>query len=136
MPSASRKPIQNWCVDQRLRTRGMPMRSAARAFFVSSALSRGFGATKGVFSNHLSSVWVGIFHALHALLHYAHLVDILEQAFRARVATDHALPARGKRHLAPGPAFRLGHAHIDERALATHRAPAAGGVLVRRARVL
>src|SRR5574341_2012285 len=91
---------------------------------------------EGVLSNHLSSVWVGILDRLHALLHDPHLVRVLEQPLGARVAADHALPARLERHLAPLAALAVGQAHVDEGALAVDRAPLARRVLARRAGVL
>src|SRR5262249_5884272 len=98
MPSASKKPTQNWCVDQRLSTRGMPMRSRSRG--VAAGLRDGCVA-EGCRANHFSSVWVGMLHGLEILLHHEHLVHVLEQSLRARVAADHALPAGGNRNLAP-----------------------------------
>src|SRR5262245_49045462 len=134
MPSASKNPTQNWCVDQRLSTRGMPTRSSARGFAAGSRCDP--GAAEGGFANHFSSVWVGILDGLQVLLHDPHLVDILEQSLRAGVATDHALPAGGERYFAPRAALAGGKAHVDERALAVHRAPVARRVLIGRACVL
>src|SRR5262245_350520 len=133
MPSAPKKPTQNWWVDQRLSTRGMPMRSAARGFAAGSGDGPG---AEGCRANHFSSVWVGILHGLEVLLHHQHLVDVLEQSLRAGVAADYALPAGGNRYFAPGAALAVGQAYVDERALAVDRAPLARRVLVGRARVL
>src|SRR5689334_19207385 len=104
MPSASKKPIQNWCVDQRLSTRGMPTRTCWRGFAAGSGDGR---AAEGCCANQFSGVWVGILHGLEVLLHHEHLVDIFEQPFRAGVAADHALPAEGERHFAPRAAFAI-----------------------------
>src|SRR5215510_2537478 len=133
MPSASKKPTQNWCVDQRLSTRGMPTRRRSRGFAGGSGVG---GAAEGCRANHFSSVWVGILHGLKVLLHHEHLVDVLEQSLRAGIAADHALPAGGERYLAPRAAFAVGQAHVDERSLAVDRAPLARRVLIGRARVL
>src|SRR5688572_11739682 len=115
MPSAAKKPIQNWCVDQRLRTRGMPTRSLFRGFGSGSVVDLGADpdAAEGALANHLSSVWVGIPRALHVLLHDPHFVGVFQQSLRTGVATDHALPAGAERYLAPRPALAVGHAHVD-----------------------
>src|ERR1700730_7399117 len=134
MPSASKKPTQSWWVDQRLSTRGMPMRSAARGFAAGSG--DGPGAAEGRRANHFSNVWVGILHGLKVLLYHQHLVDVLEQSLRARVTADYALPAGGNGYFAPAPALAVGQAHVDEGALAVDRAPLARRVLVGRAHVL
>src|SRR5262245_6970848 len=115
MPSASKKPTQNWCVDQRLSTRGIPIRRPSRGFAAGSG--GGSGAPEGCRANHFSSVWVGIFHGLEVLLHHEHLVDVLDQSLRAGVATDHALPAGAERDFAPGAALAVGQADVDECAL-------------------
>ena len=94
------------------------------------------GAAEGGFANHFSSVGVGIPGALHIFLHDPHLVGVFQQSLRTGVAADHALPAGAERHLAPRAALAFRQAHIDERALAAHRAPGARRVLIRRARVL
>src|SRR5262245_31740979 len=132
MPSASKKPTQNWCVDQRLSTRGMPTRKRPRGFVAGSDDG---GAAEGCRANQFSSVWVGILHSLEILFHHEHLVDVFEQSFWAGVAADHALPSGSERHLAPGPAFAVGQAHVDERSLAVNRAPLARRVLLGRAGV-
>src|SRR5689334_15302532 len=118
MPSASKKPTQNWCVDQRLSTRGMPTRSAARGF---AAGSGDGGAPEGCRANHFSSVWVGILNGLEVLLHHQHLVDVLDEPLRAGVTADHALPAGSKRHLAPRAALAVGQPDVDESPLAVDR---------------
>src|ERR1043166_5596559 len=120
IPRASRNPSQNWCVDQRFRTRGIPTRSFARVCAV-SALGA-MGSLEGGLANHFSSVWVGIFHGLHAFLDDTHLVHVFEQSLRTRIAADDALPSRLERDLAPRTALPVGKPHVDERALAAHRA--------------
>src|SRR5581483_7152964 len=91
MPREIRKPTQNWWVDQRLSVRGMPMRSSVRDFSL----------PEGVCANQVGHVRKDIFGFLQLGFHHAHFVDVLEQALRAGVAADDALPAFGERHLAP-----------------------------------
>src|SRR5262245_34241670 len=107
MPSASKKPTQNWWVDQRLRTRGMPTRRRSRGVAAVSGACCSCRAAEGRCANQFSSVWVCILHSLKVFLHHEHLVDVLEQSLRAGVAADHALPAGGERYLAPRPALAI-----------------------------
>src|SRR5215470_6859523 len=95
MPSAVKKPCQNWCVDQRFRTRGMPIRSSARRD------GFGAGAAEGVLANHLGNVRVLTLDLLELRLHRPHLVRVLDESLRTGVSADHALPAGGQRDLAP-----------------------------------
>src|SRR5882672_1757878 len=129
MPSAPKKPIQNWCVDHRLRTRGMPTRSSARGF--DSGSGEDFGAAEGGFANHFRSIWVCIPGALHIFLYDPHFVGVFQQSLRTGVAADDALPAGAERNLAPRAALAIRQTHVDERALAAHGAPGARCVLIR-----
>src|SRR3970040_1797618 len=93
MPSALRKPTQNWCVFQMLSTLGMPTRSVER--------SLGGGATEGFFANHVGNVRIGIFGLLDPGLDGFHFVDVFDQAFGAGVVADDAPPAGLERDFAP-----------------------------------
>src|SRR5262245_17651051 len=126
MPSAVNRPTQNWWVDQRFRTRGTPMRSLDRD---------GAGSAERVLPNPLGNVRVVTLDVLQLGLHLPHLVDVLDQSLWARVAADHALPARRQRQLAPLPSGRARELDVDERARAVDRAPLADGFGRRRARV-
>src|SRR5438093_330196 len=125
-PSAPNRPTQNWCVDQTFRARGMPTRSLDRD---------GAGAAERVLPNQLGNVRVVTLDVLQPGFDLAHLVHVLDQSLGARVATDHPLPARGERDLAPLAARCAGQLHVDERAGAVDRAPLADGIGTRRARV-
>src|SRR5437867_85740 len=120
-PSAVNRPIQNWWVDQRLRTRGTPMRRLARD-------GAGADPAERVLANHLGNVRVLTLDLLELRLHHAHLVDVLDEPLGARVAADHALPALGQRHLAPRAPLGAGQLDVDERARAVDRAPLADGL--------
>src|SRR3981189_762591 len=125
MPSDVRKPNQNWWVDQRLRTRGMPTRSS----------DRGLDPTEGFGANHFSHVRIRTLRLLEPGFHHPHLVDVLDQPFRAGIAADDAFPARLYGNLAPWPSLRFGQLHVDESALAIAAAPAADRVVVGRAAI-
>src|ERR1051326_1333691 len=122
-PSAPKKPTQNWWVDQRLRTRGMPIRSLLR-----DGGSGGAGAAERVLPNHLGNVRVVTLGLLELGLHLAQLVHVLDQTLGAGVAADHSLPARRERQLAPRPALGPRQLHVDEGARAVDGAPLADGV--------
>src|SRR5262245_66285712 len=94
MPSAVKRPCQKWCVDQRFRTRGMPIRSLARD-------GCGPGPAEGVLANHFGNVRVLTLDLLQLRLDRPHLVRVLDEALRAGVPADHTLPACRERHLAP-----------------------------------
>src|SRR3989337_2366241 len=104
MPRAVRKPHQKWCVDQTLRTRGIPTRR----------LDRDLGAAVGVLANHLGNVRVATLDLLQLGLDAAHLVDLLGETFGAGVAADDPLPAFRDGHLAPGPPSAVGQTDIDK----------------------
>src|SRR5262245_22996762 len=95
MPRAARKPSQNWWVFHTLSTRGMPTRTALRSL-------EGGGAERFL-ANSVRNVGESILGPLHLDFHDLDLVHVLEQALGAGVVDDDALPARGERHLAPGP---------------------------------
>src|SRR5262245_18316005 len=94
------------------------------------------GVTEGVFADHFRNIGISTFHFLHLRFHYPHFIGVLEQPLRARVAADDAFPALGERNLAPRPTLGAGQHHIDERAPAGNRAPAARRLLVGSAGVL
>src|SRR6266550_3615179 len=131
MPSAPKKPSQNWCVVQMLRTFGIPILCLLRVSRI--ACRRAPDPTEGVFSNHLANVWIDTPPLLHLCLHHFHLVDVFEQSLWAGVAADHAIPAFPERHFAPGPSLGAGNADIDERPLAIYRTPAADRMFAGRA---
>src|SRR5213592_683852 len=120
-PRAVNRPIQNWWVDQRFRTRGTPTRRLARD-------GAGADSAERVLANHLGNVRVLTLDLLELRLHHAHLVDVLDEPLRTRVAADHALPALGQRHLAPRAPLGAGQLDVDERARAVDRAPLADGL--------
>src|SRR5260370_16507987 len=122
-PSSVKKPTQNWWVDQRFRTRGIPIRSSARDGRLS-----GPGAAERVLPNHLGNVRVVTLGLLELRLHLAQLVHVLDQTLPPRLSPDHPLPARGQRQLAPRPALGPGQGHVDEGTRAVDRAPLADGV--------
>src|SRR5262245_34822727 len=124
MPSSPNSATQNWWVDQRFRTRGMPTRSLLRDDDL--GLSRGDEA-EGVLANHLGNVRVATLDLLELGFHNAQLGHVLHQALGARVAADDALVAGGERQLAPRPPGRAGQLHVDERPRAVDRAPLAHG---------
>src|SRR5262245_15864713 len=119
-PSEVRNPIQNWWVFQRFRTRGMPTRSLVRD-------GGGVDPAERVLANHLGNVRVLTLDLLELRLHHAHLVDVLDETLRTRVAADHTLPARRQRQLAPLAALRARQLDVDERPRAVDRAPLADG---------
>src|SRR5688500_10356537 len=119
MPRAPNRPVQNWCVDQRFRTRGMPTRSLARD---------GAGAAERVRANQLGNVRVVTLDLLQLRFHHPHLIDVLDEPLGTRVAADDALPALGERKLAPRAPARAGKLDVDEGACAVDRAPLADGL--------
>src|SRR3990172_1837806 len=120
MPRAVRKPHQKWCVDQTLRTRGIPTRR----------LDRDLGSAVGVLANHLGNVRVATLDLLQLGLDHAHLVGVLDKTLGARVAADDPLPPLRQRHLAPGSSLAVRETDIDKGALAVARTPVANRVLV------
>src|SRR5262249_3266445 len=125
IPTAARKPTQNWCVDQTLSMRGMPTRS----------FDRSLRPAEGVSADRFSNVGKGTLHILQLALDDAQLVDVLDQPLRARVAADDARPPFADRHLAPRSPARARQPDVDERPLARDRAPVADRLLVGRAGV-
>src|SRR5260370_18897557 len=99
-PSSVKRPTQNWWVDQRFRTRGIPIRSLARDGRLS-----GPGAAERVLPNHLGNVRVVTLGLLELRLHLAQLVHVLDQPLRAGVAADHPLPPRCHGQPPPRPAL-------------------------------
>src|SRR5689334_23361280 len=95
-----------------------------------SLLRDGGGAdpAERVLANHLGNVRVLTLDLLELRLDHPHLVDVLDEALRARVAADHALVALGQLQLAPRAALAARQRHVDERARAVDRAPLADGV--------
>src|SRR5215831_7232467 len=69
-PSSFRKPTQNWCVDQMLRTFGMPTRSLERSFtcFPWSVASEAF------FANHVCNIRIGTLYPLDFGFDHFHLI--------------------------------------------------------------
>src|SRR5206468_12774553 len=102
-----------------------------------SLLRDGGGAdpAERVLPNHLGNVRVVTLDLLELRLHDPHLVDVLDEALRARVAADHALPTLGQRQLAPPPSRAAGPPPADERARAVDRAPLTDRLSGRRAPV-
>src|SRR5215469_165638 len=111
-PSSFRKPTQNWCVDQILRTFGMPTRSCERSLTRPLLV-----AAEPFFANHVGNIRIGIFCFLDSRLDDFHFVQIFDQPFRAGVVHDDALPARPERNLAPRTSFAFEQLNIDEAAL-------------------
>ena len=134
MPSASKKPIQNWCVDQRLRTRGMPIRSSAR----DGAARRGRGGRR---PSRTISATLGYARLTSSSFAFTTRISLASstQSLRAGVAADHALPAR--RRAAPcstaGPAARAARTSMKVRVQLTghhlQTVSLVGGARVRRA---
>src|SRR4051794_31021539 len=119
-PSATRKPSQNWWVDQILRTRGMPTRR----------LDRDFGGAESLVPNHFSDVGISMPALLDFCLYHPQFAGVFNETLGTGVAADNALESLPHRHLAPWPAFAVGHRHIDEGALAGDAAPMAGGAFI------
>src|SRR5262245_64509890 len=78
-----------------------------------------------VLPNHLGNVRVLTLDLLELRLDHAHLVDVLDEPLRARVAADDPLPARCQRQLAPLAALGARQLDVDERPRAVDRAPLA-----------
>src|SRR5215468_12464295 len=104
----------------------MPIRSLFRA-------GPGADPAERVLPNHLGHVRVLTLDLLELRLHHAHLVDVLDETLGARVAADHALPARRQRQLAPLAALGARQLDVDERPRAVDRTPLADGLRTRRA---
>src|SRR5919109_1750361 len=83
----------------------------------------GADPAEGVLANHLRHVGIVTLDLLELRLDHTHLVDVLDETFRARVAADHAFPSLRERQLAPWPAPGARQLHVDERARAVDRAP-------------
>ena len=96
---------------------------------------RGLDPTEGFGANHFSHVRIRTLRLLEPGFHHPHLVDVLDQTFRAGIAADDAFPARLYGNLAPWPSLRFGQLHVDESALAIAAAPAADRVVVGRAAI-
>src|SRR5262249_33840977 len=93
------------------------------------------GVTEGVLADQFRNIGMSTSDLLQLLLHHAHLAGVLQESLGAGVAADDALAAGGERDLAPRPPGRARQRYVDEGAAATHRAPAADGVLAGGARV-
>src|SRR5882724_9216950 len=119
-PSATKKPSQNWWVDQILRTRGMPTRSS----------DRDFGGAESFVPNHFSHVGISMSALLDSSLHHPQFAGIFDEALGAGIAADNTLEALPHRYLAPWPALGVGQDYVDEGAFAGATAPAAGRVFV------
>src|SRR5712671_3872284 len=114
-PSATRKPSQNWWVDQILRTRGIPTRK----------LDRDFGGAESFVPNHFSHVGISMPALLDSSLHHPQFAGVLNESLGTGIAADHALEPLPHRHLAPRPALGVGQRYVDEGAFAGATAPAA-----------
>src|SRR5215469_17840387 len=125
MPNAFKKPTQNWCVDQMLRTFGMPTRIWERSF---AGLRAPLVAAEGFFANQVGNIRVGILGPLDSSLNDLHFVQVFHQPFRARVVDDDALPTWSQRNLAPRTSFPFGQLDVNKAALAVHRTPVADGI--------
>src|SRR5262252_8724888 len=95
----------------------------------------GAGSAERVLPNQLGNVRVVTFDVLQLRFDLTHLVGVLDEALRTRVAADDTLPAGQQRQLAPCPSGRAGQLDVDERARAVDRAPLADGLSTGRARV-
>src|SRR5580692_10738704 len=122
IPRDVRKLTQNWCVDQMLRTRGIPTRSCARVL----------GAAEGGGTNHFRHVWISTFALIDPSFHDPHFVDVLQQPLRTGIAADDAFPAFRDRNFAPRPSRRPGQLHVDEGALAVAAAPMSDRMIIGR----
>src|SRR5262250_1473444 len=112
-PSSFRNPTQNWCVDQMLRTFGMPTRSWERSLTRTILV-----AAEPFFANHVGNIRIGIFCFLDSRFDDFHFVQVFDQPFGAGVVDDDALPAGSQGNLAPWTAFAFGQLDVDEAALA------------------
>src|SRR5580698_499260 len=101
----------------------MPTRSLERSF--GGAL--GSGAEEGFFANHVGNVGKRITGPFHVGLNYFHFTDVFDEAFRAGVIDDDALPTFAERNFAPLAAFAAEEFNVDKAALAVDRAPVADG---------
>src|SRR5579862_7756806 len=118
MPISRRNATQNWCVLQMFRTLGIPTRTPER-----SLGGDGGVAAEAFLPNHVCNIWKGMLGFLDPGLDYFHLVQIFDQPLGARIVDDHALPADRQRNFAPLAALAAGQFHVNETALAIHRAP-------------
>src|SRR5688572_12243029 len=94
------------------------------------------GPAERVLANHFGNVRVLTLDLLELRLDHAHLVDVLDEALRARVAADHALVAFRQGQLAPRAALATRKLDVDERPRAVDGAPLADRLRAGRAGVL
>src|SRR5450759_5049801 len=123
IPISRKKPTQNWWVFHMFSTLGMPTRIADRS------LGGSGDAAEGFFANHVRNVGKGIFRFLDSSLDHFHFVQVFDQSLGAGVIHNDALPALGKRNLAPLAPLAPGQLHVDKASLAIHGAPVAHGFL-------
>src|ERR1019366_898835 len=116
IPRSLRKPTQNWWVLHTFSTLGIPTRMPDRS------LGGSGDAAEGLFANHVCNIGKGIFRLLDPSLDRFHFVQVFDQALEAGVIHNDALPALGKRDLAPLAPVAPGQLHVDKASLAVYSA--------------
>src|SRR5206468_757483 len=109
-----------------LSTLGMPTRSCERS------LRWPLVAAEAFLPNHVCNIGKCILRLLDSGLDNLHFVQVFDEPLRTRIVHDDTLPARRQWNLAPCPSLALEQCHVNEAALAVHRAPVAHGVGRRR----
>src|SRR5207302_10513051 len=104
-----------------LSTLGMPTRSCERS------LGWRLVPAEAFLANHVCNVGKRILRLLDSGLDNLHFVQVFHEPLRTRIVHDDALPARREWNLAPCPSLALEQFHVNEAALAVHRAPVAPG---------
>src|SRR5215469_4757247 len=107
-----------------LSTLGMPTRSWERSLTLTGVSV----AAEAFFANHVGNIRESILGLLDSSFDHFHFTQIFHQALGAGVVDDHPLPSGNQRDLAPRPPFAFDEFHVNEAALAIHRAPVANGV--------
>src|SRR5665213_4599562 len=119
MPISRRKATQNWWVLHIFRTLGIPTRIPERS------LGGGGNSAEAFLANHVCNVGKRILGFLDSGLDHFHFIQILDESLGTRVVDDHSLPSQSNGNLAPLAALAAGQSHVNEAALAIHRAPVA-----------
>src|SRR5215475_2172198 len=107
-----------------LSTLGMPTRSRERSLTLTGVSV----AAESFFANHVGNIRESILGFLDSSFDHFHFIEVFDQPLGAGIVDNHPLPSGRKRDLAPWPAFAFEQLHVNEAALAIHRAPVANGI--------